>query len=159
MTHSFIQRGNTIIEVLIAATLISVAILAALSLSSKTQKQSDFSRDLNLATVHNSASLDWLRTMRSQLGWASFVNELDLDTAGNSLIYCLNSLPSDTVGFTALTASSGCTTSQVMTGTAFQRELQFTLSGNPYNQVDVTATTYWEARARSISAETLLTDW
>lgn len=151
-------RGSSIIEVLIAATLISISIIAALSLSSFSQKQTDFSRDLNKATFYNTQSIDWLRNMRTMLGWGSFVNELDLDTAGSTLLYCLNSLPTTVAQYAALTPSAGCDTAYI-TGTPFQREMKFTLVGSPVTSVSVSVTTYWQLRARSTTTETTLTEW
>ncbi len=155
-----LKIGSTIIEVLLAATLISTAILASLALSSSSQKQTDFSRDFNTATVYNNQALDWLRSIRTQTGWRSFTNELDLDTSGNSVTYCLSSLPA-AASFAGLT-SNPCDENDPadkIAGTSFMREVTLTFSGSPPDTVSAVISTFWDLRAHYATAETTLTEW
>ena len=152
------RNGSTIIEVLIAATLISTAILAALSLGSSNQKQTDFSRYLNQATIYNNQALDWFRNLRTKMGWESFINELDLDTDTGTVSYCLNTLPEDTAGFAALSANL-CGETEVIGATVFQREVTLTFSGAPVDTASVIMTTSWQGKAHQITTEGTLTKW
>jgi Tfp pilus assembly protein PilV len=152
-----VRKGSSIIEVLIAATLISMGVLAALSLSSQNQKQTDSSRYLNTATFDNTQALDWLRNMRTQLGWADFVQAINNDKSGSDTKYCLNTLPADTAGFTSLSYAATCGTSYIA-GTTYQREMTISLDGTQTNAI-VKVTTWWLNRAHSASSETTLSKW
>lgn len=156
-----ILRGNTIIEVLIAATLVSIAILAALSLSSSSQKQTDFSRNIYQASTHNSTLIDWLRNLRTQTGWANFAAKIAQDGGGGTVRYCLNTPPTNFAEFVAIAPAADCG-SDTIDGN-FQREIEISLtslSGNPpYTQANIVITTYWADRTHQTSTETKLTAW
>lgn len=149
-------RGNTIIEVLIAATMISIAILAALSLSSNSQKQTDFSRDLHLASTYNDQTLDWLRNMRTLLGWYEFIDAISADGSG-TVTYCLTTLPATSSEFLSLTA--GSCAGALIPGTNLSRDLSLTPQGSPIDSVYALVTTSWAGGQHSSFAETTLTKW
>lgn len=107
-------RGTSIIEVIVATALISVAIIAALSLVNSSQKQNTYAKDLAEATKYSTQGADWIRSQRDFLGFASL-------NAKNIGDYCLNIIPSD---FNALPAAGACTDS--ITGTHFQRKISLT---------------------------------
>lgn len=153
------KSGSTIIEVLVAATLIATAILAGLSLSSTTQKQTDSSRYTNQATIYNNQAIDWMRNMRNVMGWANFANELSLDAGGSPVTYCLNTLPSTSSGFAALTSGSCGESDVIGTTVGYQREAVITLSGSPPSMASVLIHTYWSAKAHKITTEAGLTEW
>lgn len=148
-------RGNTIIEILVATTLISLAILASLSLSSQNQKQTDYSEALNTATFYNSQAIDWLRNMRTQLGWATFVDKITQDQVSGVTIYCLNNLPATTSEFISLEAAPSCASSYL--DNTYQREATLTVSGT--DSVSVTIKTWWQDRQHYSTTESQLTKW
>ena len=150
------KKGNTIIEVLIAATLIAVAILAALSLSSSSQKQTDYSRDLHLSSTYNDQSLDWLRNMRTIMGFASFVEAVQADGSG-TVTYCLDTLPSTETEFINKIAQ-GCGASMIP-GTNLIRTIQLTPSGSPTDTIYAKVTTSWSDGTHETIAETKITKW
>src|SRR5690242_14672897 len=87
------KQGQSIVEVVIATTLISIGIIAALSLSNYSAKQNTYSKALNDATTLNNQAADWLRSQKTQVGWATLVDKLETDSAGARSTYCLSSLP------------------------------------------------------------------
>lgn len=146
-------KGSSILEVLIATALIAISIIAALSLNNNSQKTSSYARDLSTATSYNDQVIDWLRSLRSDMGWAEFSDTITSD--GGSPTYCLDSLPSDSTGFTNLTNGT-CSAASYITGTNFIREAALVLS---LNSLNVTVTTSWEGGASSTSTEATVTNW
>lgn len=114
------KKGTSIIEIVIAASLISMAVIAALSLTNRSQKQSSYSRNLAEATKYATEASDWIRNERSNLGWATMSSLSDG-------VYCLNYLPAD---FT-LISSGSCLAGEYITGsTLYQRTLDLTKTSN-----------------------------
>lgn len=148
----------TILETVIAATLVAVSIVAAISLSTNTQKETAYSRNLSLANKYNAGALDSLKQLRSSMGWLAFIGELEGD--GGSPTYCFSTLPSSSTAFAALTAKSpsDCA-ADLIEGTSFYRVASLTVS-NPPNSVSVTVTTYFGGdSSRSVATEATLTNY
>jgi type II secretory pathway pseudopilin PulG len=106
------RRGTSIIEIIIATALISVSIIAALSLANSSQKQNTYARGLAEATKYSTQAADWVRTQRNELGYATIASLDDGE-------YCLNSFPTD---FTLL-INEPCTDGSYILDTLFQRRL------------------------------------
>jgi len=148
----------TILETVIAATLVSVAIVAAVSLGTNTEKESSYSRDLSLATKYNAGAIDSLKSLRSELGWPTFVDKVQSD--GSPASYCLSTLPSSGSQFLALQEknSTQCA-SDLISGTRFYRLATLTV-GSGGSEVTVVATTYFGGdSSRSVSTEIKLTNY
>jgi len=149
-------QGSSILEVLIATALISLSILAALSLNNNSQKTTSYARDLSAATNYNNQAIDWLRHLRSDMGWGEFTTSISADNGGNPT-YCLDSLPSDSAGFTALTHGN-CSANDYLTDTKLIREAEINyLPGS--DSLSVTVTTSWENNTHSTSTEATITNW
>lgn len=147
-------KGSTILEVLIATTLIALSIIAALSLNNNSQKTSSYARDLTTATTYNTQAIDWFRNLRSEMGWGEFYAAIFADNGGNPT-YCLATLPTDTSGFIAL--SNGiCTTTEYITGTTLIRQASLVLSPD---SLTVVVTTSWENDTHSTSTDATITNW
>ncbi|MFH2019730.1 MAG: hypothetical protein ABII80_03905 [bacterium] len=148
--------GQTILEVLIATALIAISIIAALSLNNSSQKTSSYSRDLNSATTYNNQVIDWLRNLRTQMGWASLTSELVAD-GSNPLTYCLNSLPTTPAEFSSLSGGS-CAVDDFLPGTIFTRQAEIDLDNLP-NSIYVIVTTSWQSNIEhSTTTEATLTN-
>lgn len=141
-----IRKGTSIIEIVIAATLISIAIIAALSLTNQSQKQNSYARGLAEATKYASQAGDWIRNERDSLGFETIYTVAD----GT---YCLNTLPAD-----FLTMESGtCSDNSFISSTNFQREVNVTKSAEAIN---VVVTVSWmETTLRQAKIEMELTPW
>lgn len=141
-----IRRGTSIIEVVIAATLISVAIVAALSLTNQSQKQNTYAKGLAEATKYATQAADWIRSERDRLGYAT------LYTVDDG-VYCLNSLPSD---YTVMETGS-CSDNSFIASTVFQREVSLTKTADTINAV--VTITWMESVERQAKIEMELTSW
>jgi Tfp pilus assembly protein PilW len=149
---NIIRRGTSIIEIVIAAALISVAIIAALSLTNHSQKQNNFARGLAEATKYNTQAADWLRSQRDILGWATIA-------ATPNNVFCLNSLPAD---FNSLPTPGACGAATYITGTRYQRQITLTSSAadKANGIVKITIDVTWEEQlTRHTTTEMELTSW
>ncbi len=145
MTRS--KKGTSIIEIVIAASLISMAVIAALSLTNRSQKQSTYARNLAEATKYASEASDWIRNERTNLGWAT------MSTMSDG-VYCLNTLPAD---FT-LISSGSCLSGNYITGsTIYQRTLNMTKSATSIKfNIEVS----WQENVpRQATIEMELSEW
>ena len=118
------RPGTSIIEIIIATALISMAIIAALSLTNHSQKQNTYARGLAEASGYASQAADWIKTEKNTLGWET----IDAQAAGD---YCLNTIPAD---FSALSAGD-CGATSFISGTNFQRQITLTKSPGTINIV------------------------
>ncbi|EKD80483.1 MAG: hypothetical protein ACD_40C00076G0003 [uncultured bacterium] len=145
-------RGTSIIEIVIAAALISVAVIAALSLTNHSQKQNTSARGLAEATKYNTQATDWIRSQRDILGWATIA-------AKPNNTFCLNSLPSD---FNSLPTPGACGASSYITGTQYKRQITLTSSATDKTNgiVKITIDVTWEEKlTRHVTTEMELTSW
>ena len=141
-----IYPGTSIIEILIATAMISLAVVGALSLSSRSQAQNAYAKNLAQATQYANQAADWIRGERNSLGYATLA-------AQNDDGYCLNNLPVD---FT-LIQSGNCGAGTYIASTPFTRNLTLTKDGNTLYFLIVVS---WEDKTtRQASIELELKPW
>lgn len=140
-------KGTSIIEIVIATALISMAIIAALSLTNNSLKQSLYARNLAEATEYATQAADWIRTQRDTLGWG-YIYSYPEST------YCLNTFPAD---FTAI-QSGTCTSGDYLPQTKFQRSI--VLSKPDAETAKFVIAVSWEDKITRVSSiEMELTSW
>lgn len=153
------KQGQSIIETVIAAALISISVLAALALANHSQKQNISAKNLASANTYASETLDWIRTQRDSLGFATLASKGTADSNSGTAIYCLSSIPISPDDFTILTPST-CGPSEYISGTLYTRQLALDTSTAPTGILGVTVTITWEEQAtRQVVLETELTSW
>jgi len=140
------RKGTSIIEIVIATTLISVAIISALSLTNQSQKQNTYAKGLAEATKYATQASDWIRSQRDELGYATLYS-----IAGG--IYCLNSLPSDYT----LIETGACNDNSFISNTIFQREVTLTKNLDSINALIIV--TWMDSIERQSKIEMELTSW
>lgn len=122
------QSGSGVIEILIAATVLSIAFIAILSLGNQSIKSTTKSRDIATATTYSNQVIDWLRGLRDTYNWKALSTSFKADAgAASTVTYCLPTLPTTQAAFEALTPGT-CTATQFVidsagANTLFQREL------------------------------------
>jgi type II secretory pathway component PulJ len=79
------QRGDTIVEVLLAITVLSTVLSIAYSLAARSFRTLQFSRDHMQATLILQEQAEGLRAMRDELGYAPLESQLGA-AAGNFVI-------------------------------------------------------------------------
>ncbi len=141
-----IRKGTSIIEIVIATTLISIAIIAALSLTSRSQKQNSYARDLAQATKYATQAVDWIRSERDRHGYDTIYTISEGP-------YCLNILPSD-----FLVMEPGiCNDNTHIPDTLFQREINLTKTAEAMNIV--VSVSWFDTDVRQAKIEMELTSW
>lgn len=147
------KRGQSIVEVVIAAALISVGIIAALSLANYSQKQTASAKNLGAANRYNDQAADWLREQKNLLGWETLAAKASQDDVANHAIYCLYDLPRAPDTFTDLTPGA-CAADKYIPGTQFVRELNIDTTSQASGSLKFTLTNAWkEATTHSITSE------
>lgn len=144
-------QGQSIVETVIASALISMAILAALSLSLNSQKASTYAKNSAEATKYTSQASDWLRTERNSLGWSTL--------AAAPGTYCLNTIPSAPNDFTNLSLGN-CAADTYIPQTIFTRQITVDSSTAASGTIKITITLSWqETTLHSTSLEMELSQW
>lgn len=144
-------NGQSIIETVIAAGLISIAILAALGLATRSESQSSSAKTQAEATKYATQAIDWLRGERATLGWTAI-------TSANNNTYCLSTIPAN---FNSLPASGSCSDTDLIDNT-FERELVFNSTPAELSSgvLKVSVTVSWtEKTTRHTTLELELTQW
>lgn len=137
-----VLSGQTIVEVLVAVALASLAFVGLLALGGLSVKTTSYSRNQNQATFYSSQVPDWLRDLRSLYGWEAIADKFTLDATGNLVTYCLTTLPTDEASFRALSPQN-CLETSVIPNTVFLREVQVDLSNLGNKSLNLTVNTSW----------------
>lgn len=159
MKSSKIRTGQSILEVVIATTLISMGVLAALSLTNQSQKSSNYAKTLDAATAFNNQAADYIRNQKNITGFASLSEKFNTDKIGNSAVYCLNNLPTDATGFMTLDPGV-CDDNEFIQGTSFTRWLEVDTANIATGLIPLTITTSWnDAAVRNAVLNMELSKW
>lgn len=154
-----IRRGTSIVEIVIATALISISVIAALSLANHTQKQSTYSRNLAEAGKYASQATDWIRNERNTIGWASISAKAISDDSSGQTTYCLNTLTTGETSFADI-ESGDCLEGSYIASTFFTRKMIIDTSNSASGVLTVKVIISWEEKiTRSITIETELDSW
>lgn len=138
------QRGQTIIEVLIATVVVGVvmtAIGAALTSSLRNTAESKFR---SYASTYAQQAMEVFIRERSLLGWQQF------QEAVISGQFCLNELPANSEAFIAMPAGT-CTQGVAFSGTEFEREAEISVLSADEIRVEVVVQWQDNGRDREVS--------
>ncbi|MBI3396852.1 hypothetical protein HY045_00085 [Candidatus Woesebacteria bacterium] len=150
--------GQALFEVVIALGVALLIIVAVISASVNSIKNSDSSKNVNVATRYSQEATEWLRGQRD-LGWATFLTQASLSPGK---IWCMNGLtPSLTVPTSQnVTSCQGST--KVISGTIFNRYVTLTiLDETTQNIIQADVVTYWTDTqgAHFAPSSTKFTNW
>lgn len=153
-----IASGQSIIEVVIAATLISIGMVAALSLSNYSTRQNTYAKYINQTTSYNNQAGDWLRSEKARLGWNQFAAKLTGD-GGPLVTYCLPN--ADLTGVDFLTLNAGnCGAADLIPNTFMTRSLSFDLGNIGNGKINLTVTTSWtDKTTHNLSLTMEISQW
>lgn len=139
-------NGTSIIEIIIATALISVAMIAALSLMNRSQSQNTYAKNLNVANGYVTQAADWIRSQRDTYGYAT-IDSRNADT------YCLNTLDID---FSSISAGA-CATNSFIPNTIYQRNITITKKDK---SIQFKIIVSWQEKiARQATIEMELSQW
>lgn len=95
------QRGQTIIEVIIATGIVALVMTAIVSVITVSIVNTAQAKSRSLGTKYGQEAMEFFRRQRSELGWETFVSTIEAD--GSSVSYCLTTIPATTQAFQNLT--------------------------------------------------------
>lgn len=135
---SLSSRGQTLIEVIIAIGLVVLVLLTLVSALTLAIRNNQFAKDQVLARNRSRETLEWLRSLREQMGWESFLAMISSDSP--PVDYCLTSLPSDVAGAIAL-SNQPCSRIDMVSGTKYVRDLVLDVVSN--DEINAVITVRW----------------
>lgn len=153
------ESGQSLVEILIATTIVTMVLVAVASSSIASVRNSHFARNNALATRFAQEGHEWARAQRDMLGWNDFSSTIGTGTA----VYCLID---PTVDLGSLTPGN-CGSEDKITGTIFLREVSFVYvppvpPPSPEEEYyRVITETEWEDNSgeHTATAETILSKW
>jgi hypothetical protein len=134
-------RGQTIIEILVATVVITVAFIGIMSLGNSSIKSTSYSRNLNLATKYSYEVADWARNLRNVIGWEALAAKILADGTG-SVTYCLPVLTPDATTFYNLEGGN-CAATALIPSTIYTRSITFNTAFIGSKRLPATITTSW----------------
>ncbi|KKS77646.1 MAG: hypothetical protein UV74_C0013G0165 [Candidatus Woesebacteria bacterium GW2011_GWB1_43_14] len=139
------KSGQSFFELLVAVAIVSITLIALVSLATKSVSNSTYSRDKTLSTRYTQEALEWLRGERDK-DWNSFYSKA---TGGSGSTYCMSD-----VGAGLQTGSC-----PMIPDTTFTRTI--TLISPGINSVEAIVTTSWEGDTglHDTTISTVFTDW
>lgn len=145
------NSGQTIVEALVATAVVAIILVTLVSGLTYSVKNTAESKYRSLAGNLAQDAIEVFRRERLILGWATFLAETPSGT------YCLNTLPSTTTAFVALTTGA-CTTTFVQSGMNFEREVVVTNTGT---EVQLQSVVSWTdgSRTSSVTANQVYREW
>jgi len=149
------QSGQTLIEALVAATIVAIVLTAIISGVTLSVRNSRFSKNQSLATRYTQEAIESIHFYRDDAGWATFHSKV----AGNPTL-CLSELPNDTDHFMSNSYIDGDCMGNVIPFTTFEREAVFD-AGIITDPITVTVTVTWSEgeTTHESTSTTVFTDW
>lgn len=154
-----IKSAQSLVETVIAAGLIAIGIVAAMALSTRSESQTSYAKQLAEANRYAVQAQDYFRTARSYHGWNAIATKITADATANITTYCLTSLSGDPTDFFTLTPAN-CTSSDIVPNTRFTR--QVTIDSTRYDEgvLSLVITVSWPDKVtRTTNLEMELTSW
>ncbi|MEP7167383.1 MAG: hypothetical protein ABI758_05385 [Candidatus Woesebacteria bacterium] len=144
------NSGQTLIEVIIATGLVVLVLTTLVSGVALGIRNNRYAKDSALSKEYVREAAEWLRGQRDLSGWGTFANILQADASGNTVNYCLDTLPAGTQSFSTK-GSSTCSGSQKIVN-KFTRQMTIRLTGSPPVQADATITVTWVDGTRTFTS-------
>lgn len=129
------NKGQSLFEVVLALSIISLIIFGVVILATASIRNSDFSRNKALATRYSQEATEWLRGQRDA-DWTIFL--ANSDAAGKT--WCVNLEP-----ITGWGTQGICASASFIGTTIFKREVILTtITVNGENAVEAKVKVYWD---------------
>lgn len=154
-----LKSAQSLVETVIAAGLIAIGIVAAMALSTRSESQTSYAKQLAEANRYAIQAQDFFRTTRTYNGWNAIASKISSDATSNITTYCLPTVSGDPTTFFTLTPAS-CTSIDVIPTTRFTR--QITIDSSRYDQgiLSLTISVSWpDKTTRTTILEMELTRW
>ena len=148
------NKGQTVLEILIATAITSVLLISLLQLGTYSNKTSIYSKNVNIATEYSSEMIEWLKSQRDNMGWQVFVEKLNI---GTETTFCVNTTPNS---FDNFVSNHGECSNFSLNG-RFKREITLTpiTHGGSMDEIQVLVTTSWDDGKYKTDIQSKLTKW
>lgn len=143
------QTGQTIVEVLIAATAMVIVIVAIISGMTLSLRNSTFSNSQALATKRTQEAIEVLRRFQVELGWESFYSIISSQGSRTNFTYCMASVP-ETVSELRTLPTSSCGAGTVIPDTPFTREVHVVV--NSSQEIEFEAVVEWMEADKTLTS-------
>ena len=134
MSNTSKQKGSTLVEVLVAVSIIALVLTAVSAMISMSVKLAESNEKKQLALQKAQEALEFFRKERSINSWHSFSTPLE-----DEAVYCVSSLPESVASISA--SPGNCGEEDVLEAArySFRREalVDFTSSNNLNVQIEV----------------------
>lgn len=131
------QAGSTLVEILIAISVIALVLTAVGSMISMSIKLSDSNEQKQLALQKAQEALEFFRRERSINSWSSFSTPLD-----DGAIYCLNSLPDNVASMSA--SLGACADGDFLEAAKYEFQREAVVNFNNANSLKVEIDLLWQ---------------
>lgn len=142
------QKGSTLIEILVAISVISLVLTAVGSMISMSIKLSDSNEQKQLALQKAQETLEFFRKERSINSWSSFSTPLE-----DKSTYCLSSLPEN---IASMSANLGvCGDEDLFDAAKYKFKREVVVNFNNANSLRVEIDLLWQdgSKAKDLSIE------
>jgi len=147
--HFISNKGQSLFELLVAIAMVSLVLVAIISLTTTAVGNTTLAREKSLAAKHTQEGMEWLRNQRD-LNWDAFIAR----GTSEGKTWCLSSLN--------WSNPNPCTSTAFITQTRFIREGVVTYDAiNSPDTINVVVTTRWSGKGgdHQSNATTTHTNW
>ncbi|MFC1653228.1 hypothetical protein ACFL1M_00070 [Patescibacteria group bacterium] len=136
-----------------------MAIVSGISLS---VRNSRFSKSKAVATRYAQEAVETFRNYRDEVGWEPFKTIIEGD--GSNPLYCVPTLPADSVAFELLESGSCQNEKILLSGgadTEFWREISVSLFSSPNEGAELSVMVYWNegTKTHDVTLVSRLSSW
>ena len=126
--NSHSEDGFTIVEILVAVSVVAMVMTAVVSGVSFSIKNTRFANEKSVAIRYAQEALERMRLVRDEIGFAGLAEMVNQD--GNPSNYCFPSLPENASEFEALSGSGCAPNGNEIPGTIYTRSVEVSVVGN-----------------------------
>ncbi len=131
------QQASTLVEVLIAVSIIALVLTAVSAMMTMSIKLANSNEQKQLALQKTQEALEFFRKERAVNSWHSFSNALV-----NDGVYCLSSLPESVASMSAKLGA--CTDEEVLEAAKYQFQREANISFNNANSLKIIVEVFWQ---------------
>lgn len=142
MSKRHLQAGSTLIEILVAVTIIALVLTAVSAMISMSIKLADSNEKQQLALQKAEEALEFFRKERAIWSWTAFSAPLvDLST------YCMSDLPSSVASISAQLGE--CGDDEVLSAARYSFKRQATVTFESANRLSIEIEMLWNDGAKA----------
>lgn len=131
------QQGSTLVEVLVAVSIVALVLTAVSAMISMSVKLAESNEKKQLALQKAQEALEFFRKERSINSWHSFSTPLE-----DGAVYCVSSLPESVASISA--SLGNCAEDEVLEAARYSFKREAMVNFNNSNNLDVQIELLWQ---------------